>query len=67
MNGIPYVIRGEQTFIAYEGLVLIDGDEIYDESGAGENFLPANTIVIDPNSELYKRILRMLNEDNSFY
>jgi len=63
MNGKPYVIRDDQTFWAYEGLVLIDGDKIRDEDENGENFLQAGTLVLDPSSDLYQKLIQILKED----
>jgi len=63
-DGTPHVIRDEKTLSVYEGFVLIDGDKIDDDIGKGETYLSPDTLVIDPHSELYQRIIRMLNEDN---
>lgn len=64
MNGKPYVIRDEKAFWAYEGLVLIDGDKIRGEDGQGQDFLPAGTLVLDPEGELYRKLVQILGEDN---
>jgi predicted RNase H-like nuclease (RuvC/YqgF family) len=58
----PYIIRDGERLPARKGLVLKNGDVIYDADGHQiEEYLPSNSIVIRPNQESYQDVINYLN------
>lgn len=60
LDSRPYIIRNDKMYLAYEGLVLIDGDTVRDDNGNSESFLTSGSIVIDPSSAYYEAIKGLL-------